>query len=323
MPASASRAHLAPGPLKLAFLALLPGIVLAGAFSVRADSMLIVAPYALGLFALLLVAFAIFSRRLRTIALALLCGSLVTGAVLAAPLLSGGASGGADQAGQHRLRIVSYNMFHTNPQAKKALDWVVGQKPDFIILLEAAPVHWREIRKIQDDYPYSYGCAGTGFCSTVILSRQPAEDVWPLSRGDPENRGALSAVTARFSVAGRDVPITAVHLDRPWPLGAQSEYMGLLTDAVTTVGRRGIVAGDFNSAPWTFMMRRLADAGELHLASGATGTWPSGFAPFLRLPLDQVYIGPCMTREAVQYGPALGSDHLPVITDIMLGDCDA
>lgn len=323
MPASASRAHPAPGLLKLALLALLPCLALVGAFSVRADSMLIVAPYALGIFGLLLAALATFSRRLRPMALALLGGSLVTGVVLAAPLLPVGTANGKAQAGQPQVRIVSYNMYRTNSRASEALDWVVGQDPDFIILLEAAPVHWREIRRIQQLYPYSYGCAGSGFCSTVILSRQPAEEAWPLSQGDPENRQALSAVTAHFSVAGQNIPITAVHLDRPWPLGAQQRYIGQLHDAVATIGRRGIVAGDFNSAPWTFTMRRLAEAGEVRLASGPAGTWPSGLARFLRLPLDQVYIGPCMTRESVRHGPALGSDHLPVVTDVILGDCRA
>lgn len=320
MPPSASRAHPAPGLLKLVFFALLPGIVFAGAFCVPADSMVIVAPYALGIFAILLIVLAIFSRRMRAAALALLVGSAVTGAVLASPLVSVGPGNSGAQAGQP-VRIVSYNMYHSNTRAKEAIDWVIRQKPDFIILVEAAPAHSREVARLQKIYPHTYGCAGPGFCSTVILSRQPAEGVWPLSRGDPENRQALSAVTARFSIAGQDVPITAVHLDRPWPLGAQEEYLGLLSDAVATVGRGGIVAGDFNSAPWTFMMRRLAKAGELHLASGPAGTWPSGLAPILRLPLDQVYIGPCMTRESVRHGPALGSDHLPVVTDVIIGDC--
>ena len=69
-------------------------------------------------------------------------------------------------------------------------------------------------------------------------------------------------------------------------------------------------------------MRRVAGAGELRLASGPAGTWPAeGLAGGLRLPLDQVYVGPCMARQAVRRGPDLGSDHLPVVTDIVIGDC--
>jgi endonuclease/exonuclease/phosphatase (EEP) superfamily protein YafD len=289
---------------------------------VRADSLIIFAPYAFVLFALALIAVSVWSRRLRPMALAMLGGSVVSGAVLAAPLFRASGQEAAEPS-RPQVRVVSYNMYRENARASEAVDWVIRQNADFVILLEAVPGHWGEIRRLQKLYPYSYGCAGAGFCSTVILSRQPAKDVWPLSRGDPENRQALSAVTARFVVAGQEVPVTAVHLDRPWPLGLQERFFGQLSDAVATVGRGGIVAGDFNSAPWTFAMRGLAEAGELHLASGSTGTWPAGLAGFLRLPLDQVYIGRCLERSSVRHGPATGSDHLPVVTDVIIGDCRA
>lgn len=320
-----SRAASRPRPiltfLKLALCILIPGVVLAGALWVPIDSMLIAAPHALVIFALLLAILAFF-RRWRGTALALLAASAVAGAMLAVPLLPSDGARNGEGKGSTKLRLVSFNMYRENAQVKEAIDWVIRQKADFVILVEAVPAHSAEIARLKAVFPYSYGCSASSFCSTLILSRHPAGDVWHHSRGDPENRKALSAVTARFSVGGQDVPVTAVHLDRPWPLGSQEQYLGLLTDAIASVGRRGIMAGDFNSAPWTFAMRRLAEAGELHLASGATGTWPADRLPHpLRLPLDQVYIGPCMTREAVQHGPELGSDHLPIVTDIIVGDC--
>jgi endonuclease/exonuclease/phosphatase (EEP) superfamily protein YafD len=291
---------------------------------VRIDSALIIAPYLLAGAALLAVLVALANRRWRPAAFAVLAGCLATGAVLAAPLLAGATQlqAGGGKAG--KLRLISFNMYKDNARAGDAVDWMMRQNADFIILLEAARVHEPEIARLRRLYPYSYGCAGRGICSTIILSRLPASSVWPLSRGDPENRRGLSAVTARFVIAGNEVPVTAVHLDRPWPLGRQAEFIPELAEAVATVGRRGILAGDFNSAPWTFAARRVAAAGELRLASGPAGTWPAdGLASILRLPLDQVYIGPCMARQAVRRGPELGSDHLPVVTDIVIGDCRA
>lgn len=319
MSRAVSRPRPIPTLLTLGLCILIPGVVLAGALWVPIDSMLIVAPYALGLFALLLALLAL-SRRWRSTALPLLAASAVAGAVLAMPLFP---SGGAGDGGAARVRLVSFNMYRDNDRAKDAIDWVIAQKADFVILVEAVPDHAGEIARLKEVFPHSYGCSAKTPCSTMILSRQPAQDVWHLSRGDPENRKALSAVTARFAVDGQDLPITAVHLDRPWPQGVQERFLGVLYEAVASVGRRGIVAGDFNSAPWTFAMRRMAKAGELHLASGATGTWPADRLPHpLRLPLDQVYIGQCMTRAAVRHGPQIGSDHLPIVTDIVVGNCN-
>lgn len=324
MPPSASRAHRGASLLKLAIYTLLPCLLLAGAFVVRIDSLLIVAPYLLALAALLAMIAALASRRWRAGALALLAGCLFTGAVLAAPLFAGAAQFQAQGSKSGKLRLVSFNMYKRNFRSGDAVDWMLRQNADFIILLEAARVLEPQIARLRATYPYSYGCAGRGICSTIILSRRPANGVWPLSRGDPENRKGLSALTARFAIAGADVPLTAVHMDRPWPLGEQARFVPELAEAVATVGRHGILAGDFNSAPWTFAVRRVAGAGELRLASGAGGTWPAeGLAGIFRLPLDQVYIGPCMARASVRRGPELGSDHLPVVTDIVIGDCRA
>ncbi|MFA7595148.1 MAG: endonuclease/exonuclease/phosphatase family protein [Novosphingobium sp.] len=305
--------------LLLAGCGLMLGISLLGAVSYRADSTNIVAPYWLALGLAILCVIAWFSRRAaRSAALALLLGYAAMAVALLGPLIPGSAS--ASDA--TRIRVVSFNMYKANPDPDAAMDWIIGQDADFVILLEAFRSNLPAVARLRQHYPYSYNCAGSGYCSTVILARQPAKDVWPLASGDPENRQTLSAVAAHFEIAGRTIPITGVHFDRPWPLGQQEQYWGELSNAAATVGRRGILAGDFNSAPWTFAMRRLSAGGELRLASGAMGTWPTN-APVgvLRLPLDQVYLGPCLDPVSVRRGPALGSDHFPIVTDIDVGDC--
>ncbi len=305
--------------LLLAGCALMLGISLLGTVSYRADSTNILAPHWLALGLVILGAIAwLGRRRARSAALALLLGYAITGAVLLGPLIPGS----ANASDTTRIRVVSFNMYKANPDAAAAMDWIIGQDADFVILLEAFQANLPAVARLRQHYPYSYSCIGSGYCSTLILARQPAKDVWPMASGDPENRRTLSAVSAHFEIAGRTIPVTGVHFDRPWPLGQQEQYWGELSNAVATVGRRGILAGDFNSAPWTFAMRRLSAGGELRLASGAMGTWPTKApADMLRLPLDQVYLGPCLDPASVRRGPALGSDHFPIVTDIDVGDC--
>ena len=305
--------------LLLAGCALMLGISLLGTVSYRADNTNILAPYWLTLGLVILGAIAWLGRRYaRSTALALLLCYVITGAVLLGPLIPGS----ANASDTTRIRVVSFNMYKANPDPEAAMDWIIGQDADFVILLEAFQANLPAVVRLKQHYSYSYSCVGSGYCSTLILARQPAKDVWPLASGDPENRRTLSAVSAHFEIAGRTIPITGVHFDRPWPLGRQEQYWGELSNAVATVGRRGILAGDFNSAPWTFAMRRLSTGGELRLAAGAVGTWPTDApAGGLRLPLDQIYLGPCLDPASVRRGPALGSDHFPIVTDIDVGDC--
>lgn len=216
------------------------------------------------------------------------------------------------------FRIISFNIYRTNAQTPEAVAWILAQKPDAVVLLEAMPSDNPAFLPLTLEFPFVEACAPQLRCSTTIFARQPFAKVWHHAQGDPENRKTLSAVTVLVNAGCAAVPITAVHLSRPWPLGWQRQELRALTQVLRTEGRGGVLAGDFNSAPWTFAMRRLAQAGQLRLASGARPTWPSGATDTPVLPLDQVYAGHEIAVPAVSRGPHLGSDHRPLVTDLTI-----
>jgi endonuclease/exonuclease/phosphatase (EEP) superfamily protein YafD len=323
---SNSAARTGPSAWTIAVAALCMAILvtaLSGAYSTRADSVNILAPYWLT-FAIAVLAMWIWRgtgrSRLRWAASALLVAFLLLTAFLLAPLA---ASRTLPPAG-NSFRLVSFNMYKANPDPSRVSAWLARQDADIIVLLEAGPANRKALETLRGRYPYTYDCSGRNRCSTLILSRFPAAEVWPLARGDADNRRTLSAIVARFHVAGITLPITALHLNRPWPLGDQGPDLGRLTEAVASRGREGVIVGDFNSAPWTFLARGIARAGATRLASGATGTWPADApSPALMLPLDQLYLGSCLEVTALHKGPDLGSDHLPIVADISTSRCSA
>lgn len=294
---------------------------LLGGLWIAPDSINIFAPYWLGAGLLILSGIAITERRARRraagVAVLLACYVAATLFLLAPAWAT--AADRDDNPGEP-LTLISFNLYKDNANSPQAAEWLLRQNADIVVLVEAAPRQESGLRRLRLRYPYAYGCSRRARCSTVILSRRPAEDHWPLAQGDADNRRALSAVTARFLVGGRSVPITAVHLERPWPFGVQTQSLAELGNALRSVGQGGIVAGDFNSAPWTFAVRGLADPAGVRSVTGMTGTWPaSADAAMLRLPLDQIYVGPCMTAESVRRGPYLGSDHFPIVARIRVG----
>lgn len=296
----------------------------AGAFLPQADSINIFAPFWIaGTVAVLLAILLVRRRRLRQpetrAALALLVATLVLGGVLLSPIVGGKKLDTATPS----LRLITFNMYKANPDPPRIVRWILAEQADFVVLLEVSPVNRPVLLGLQRRFPYRYNCSARKHCSTYILSRVPAERVWPLALGDADNRRALSALTARFRLRGEPLAITAVHLNHPWPRGNQSSQIELLTNVVAgSSGPNGLIAGDFNSAPWTFALRRLAAAADAHLISGAIGTWPTDATLGLaRLPLDQIYAGPCFAVYSVSRGPALGSDHFPLVTDLVPGTC--
>ena len=81
-----------------------------------------------------------------------------------------------------------------------------------------------------------------------------------------------------------------------------------------------IVAGDFNTTPWSPYFRDLVAAAGLRNAAeghGYVGTWPAWFWPAL-IPIDHVLLKGPLVATSVRRGPAIGSDHFPIIADVRL-----
>jgi len=80
---------------------------------------------------------------------------------------------------------------------------------------------------------------------------------------------------------------------------------------------RMILTGDFNSAPWSHMLRQTDAALGLTRRDRGLATFPAdrrGFPwPVPVLPIDHVYAGPGWATVSVTRGPRLGSDHYPLV----------
>jgi endonuclease/exonuclease/phosphatase family metal-dependent hydrolase len=64
----------------------------------------------------------------------------------------------------------------------------------------------------------------------------------------------------------------------------------------------------------------IEERGRVATATGAGGTWPSLLPPQMRIPIDHVMVGPGLSVVSRRVLPRLGSDHLPVATEIAVTD---
>jgi endonuclease/exonuclease/phosphatase (EEP) superfamily protein YafD len=116
-------------------------------------------------------------------------------------------------------------------------------------------------------------------------------------------------------------PVTVLGIHAPWPTQAalareHADFLPILRSypAATT-----ILAGDFNSTPWSFARRRDDRDFGLVRRTRALFTWPLAGRhrpPFPVLPIDHVYAGPAWATVGVARGPRVGSDHYPVLVTL-------
>lgn len=235
-------------------------------------------------------------------------GIAAAGALIAPELTR---SAGATAAGPGALKIVQFNVWSRNTDLAGTVDWIIAQQPDIVVLEETTPPIRRLIEARTNWRPTCRDC------EVMIYSRLPLK-----AAGAPRLPGRPPGPLAHATFEDAHGRFTVIGVHYAWPTdGAdQQRQEARLAQVIDAFPReRTIVAGDFNSTPWSFFRRRWDAAFGLIRRDRALFSWPAGAflarmsAPVPFLPIDHVYAGPGWATVSVTRGPRLGSDHYPVV----------
>lgn len=206
------------------------------------------------------------------------------------------------------LKIIQFNAWIENPHADRVLAFLRREDPDIVVLEEVSPV-LRAALAGQSTWRVS--CGG---CEVVILTKRRPTAV------------ARIGTAARVDLHDQAGAFTVIGAHNAWPIEddqpvQEARLAGLLAEQPRA---RSILAGDFNSTPWSFERRRWDRAFGLIRRDRGLFSWPTGRVssagptpPFAVLPIDHVYAGVEWATVEVRRGPkGLGSDHFPVIVSL-------
>lgn len=217
------------------------------------------------------------------------------------------------------VRIVQYN---AALQAQPLFDWLEsqGDGADIVTLVEVDQRFEPSLKRLQTRYPHHIARLG-GVFGMAILSRYPLRNAHEL---DPTGLG-ISALTADVVVEGWSAPLRLYVAHPPPPLGSElvlyhRAYWQALRAEWAASPPLTAVVGDFNTTPWApGLSAIMRDFGlvDCQRGWGLLGSWPAPLAqwtPLLGLPIDGCLHAAGLRSLGRTTGPALGSDHLPVIT---------
>ena len=249
-------------------------------------------------------------RMVGAVALALGIGAFAT-TLSTLPWTSDPALADDDTAPEYRL--LHLNLRYNNDRPERALSLIGRFQPDIVMLNEVSATWRPRIEALRARYPYGIICpAPTRIGGVAILSRRPtAVGTEPTCR----DRGAFAAATINFG--GTMLDVAAIHLGWPWPFG-QGWQIDTIAPILAAMREPALVAGDFNAAPWSHTVRRVAREGSLTIAGGIGPTWlhrdlPGVLRRWIGLPIDHVMTKGDIRIETPERGEWVGSDHLPVL----------
>jgi endonuclease/exonuclease/phosphatase (EEP) superfamily protein YafD len=284
-----------------------------GFFSARLDLIGQLAPvWALGsgLVAIYGVCLASIPRRAWLVGLGL--GGVLACAPLILPELTRPMRRTAPSATGYRIKVIEYNAWVRNRDIERDADWLAGQNPDFILMTDTSAAARLALTR------RGFICT-QGVADAVIFSRLPrAREAYIIP--EPEWPKFPSFSRANFNGAGGDFTVIATHLKRPTsgPQGGEQAALLRLIDHYDR--HRLILAGDFNSTPWSFDLRHLDQQLGLERRDRALFSWPALYSPVAFLPIDHIYAGEAWRTVSIARGPRLGSDHYPIVATLALTD---
>ena len=213
------------------------------------------------------------------------------------------------------LKVLSTNVWSGNVDPNAAIAQIIARDPDVVLMQETNGRISTVFARLQTRYPHITDCGGNGvriFTKTPILAQGCGRD--------GRSRALLDMAWAQVAAPdGRPLTLVTAHFNWPFPPGMQEIQRQILQDNIKRLPGDVVLAGDFNTTPWSFAMRRQ-DAMLAPLVRRTHGlfSWPARINPIRRpwpapaMPIDHLYCGPKWTANRVSSFRMPGSDHFAI-----------
>ncbi len=206
------------------------------------------------------------------------------------------------------LKIVQYNAWDGAGGTGRLAAWLDAERPDVVVVAECN-------RRVREALAQRGWWSVAGRSSVMLFTRdRPLATIVPTDNAT----GPMELIGVVVATPAGDATVLGVH--GPWPTqpSLQRQHEALLPIVRSYPPATTILAGDFNSTPWSFARQRDDRDFGLIRRTRAVFTWPNGrhHVPFPILPIDHVYAGSAWATLKVERGPPLGSDHYPVVVTL-------
>jgi endonuclease/exonuclease/phosphatase (EEP) superfamily protein YafD len=219
------------------------------------------------------------------------------------------------------LRLFSANVYHANHDLGRIGQEIRATAPDLVALQEVDPDGAAGLQRsgVLARFPYAVtelrkSAFGIGLWSRLPIADSQVQDVH-----------GMAVINATILVGSHRLQLYTVHTVAPlgddrvrWQ--AQLKWVG---EEIRQERGPLVVAGDFNATRYhpsfrRLLSERLGDAHEQRGRGWAT-TWPRDrwpLPPLMRL--DHVLVSPDIGVRSVREGLGHGSDHRPIIAELVL-----
>jgi endonuclease/exonuclease/phosphatase (EEP) superfamily protein YafD len=217
------------------------------------------------------------------------------------------------------LKVLCANVQYTNTRYAAFLAVIRAERPHVVIAQEASAPWLAALDGLRAEFPYAITIPRRGGAGLGCYSRLPLEHAEVLALGQPPRPGLLT----HLRLDGAVVALCTIHPRPPLRrhgVGPRNTQLQAAAALLHTLPSPKLLIGDLNTSPWSPAYRRVVQTTGLRDARRGFGLWPTWPAdwPWLAVPIDHCLVSPELTVVHVRTGPAIGSDHLPLIVELQV-----
>jgi endonuclease/exonuclease/phosphatase (EEP) superfamily protein YafD len=224
-------------------------------------------------------------------------------------------------------RVLFANLWQPNQSHADVLHLVEQNNPDLILLVESNQRWLDELEPLRQAYPFWVVQPREDNYGVALLSCHPVleREVCAFSAA------GVPSIVAQVDLDGRAITVVCTHPPPPKShaeMRARDQQMANLANLAALRTRPMLVCGDLNLTPWSPVFWRFTRRGGLSDSArgfGFQATWPVGkptmdvlLGVLLGVPIDHCLVSPEITVLDRRLGPAVGSDHYPLIVDFII-----
>lgn len=208
------------------------------------------------------------------------------------------------------LKVVSLNIWRRNDNIDRLAAYLRRVDADVVLLYEVYPDKLPVLTSTRDIYPWQLHCAETPHCAVALLSKRE----WLQAGIRPREGGWPRMVWAEFEHGAAKPAVIGVHLSKPTDRPReQRREIDFLAAFLRRFEGPVVLAGDFNTTPWSMTYRAIEGTTGLKGIVGHAPSWPVSVGMFPQLAIDHLFVSRDVGVAGVALGPRTGSDHLPVV----------
>lgn len=217
------------------------------------------------------------------------------------------------------ITVAQYNRLAAHFKHTTVTEWLRNNSFDIVVLQEANPSLSKEVYQLRDIYPYQLHEPRNHAFGMVLLSRHKF-----LEAEKVEVSGTFFFKITFEKYAANPVTLYALHAMVPISAIRDIQLKETSQQIANDNPERAIFLGDWNITPFSPHFKgilRITGLQHHDTSLYPVVTWPTTFMlPILQIPIDQILFSPGLKLMAKERGPAMGSDHYPLIARFGLPD---